>query len=217
MITHYKKVLVLLLALLQCVYAQAQTNWKFQADKDGIKSYTREVPNSRIKAVKLETTFQSPLNQVVGVLLDIKNSVEWAYKTKSVTVLKQVSPTEVYYYSEINMPWPIANRDFVGHLVASQNPDTKVVTIGGPVESGYVPVKKGLVRIEKSVGQWVLTPLNDHETKIEYSLQVDPGGSTPAWLVNLFAAEGPRHSLKNLRLQVNKPNYKNFVLPFNRN
>ena len=217
MITHYKKVLVLLLALLHCVNVQAQTNWEFQSDKDGIKSYTREVPNSRIKAVKLETTFQSPLNQVVGVLLDIKNSVEWAYKTKSVIVLKQVSTTEVYYYSEINMPWPIANRDFVGHLLASQNPDTKVVSIGGPVEPGYVPVKKGLVRIEKSVGQWVLTPINDHETKIEYSLQVDPGGSTPAWLVNLFAAEGPRHSLKNLRLQVNKPNYKNFVMPFNRN
>ena len=72
MITHYKKVLVLLLALLQCVYAKAQTNWKFQSENDGIKSYTREVPNSRIKAVKLETTFQSPLNQVVGVLLDIK-------------------------------------------------------------------------------------------------------------------------------------------------
>ncbi len=197
--------------------AQAQTNWQFRGEKEGIKTYNAEVPNTKIKALKLETTFQAPLNQLVAVLLDIKSSPEWAYKTKSATVLKQVSPTEVYYYTELNMPWPVTNRDFVGHLTATQNPNTKVVTIDGPVVPDYVPKKKDLVRIEKSVGKWVLTPINDHETKVEYSLQVDPGGGAPAWLVNTFASEGPTQSLKNLRAQLKKSNHKNTPLPFNRN
>lgn len=210
------KVLLLLGLLFQLSYAHAQTPWKLQSEKDGIKSYTREVPNSKIKAIKLETTFQAPLNQLVGVLLDIKSSPEWAYKTRSATVLKQVSPTEVYYYTELSMPWPVANRDFVGHLIASQNPDTKVVTIDGPVVPDYVPKKKDLVRIEKSVGKWVLTPLNDRETKVEYILQVDPGGNAPAWLVNMFASEGPTQSLKNLRAQLKKFDHKTTPLPFGR-
>lgn len=210
------KVLLLLGLLFQLPYVYAQSAWKFQGERDGIKSYTREVPNSKIKALKLETTFQAPLNQLVGVLLDIKSSPEWAYKTKSATVLKQVSPTEVYYYTELSMPWPVVNRDFVGHLIASQNPDTKVVTIDGPVVPDYVPKRKDLVRIEKSVGKWVLTPLNDRETKVEYSLQVDPGGNAPAWLVNMFASEGPTQSLKNLRIQLKKPRHKNDPLPFGR-
>lgn len=210
------KVLLLLGLLFQLSYAHAQTPWKLQGEKDGIKSYTREVPNSKIKAIKLETTFQAPLNQLVGVLLDIKSSPEWAYKTRSATVLKQVSPTEVYYYTELSMPWPVANRDFVGHLIASQNPDTKVVTIDGPVVPDYVPKKKDLVRIEKSVGKWVLTPLNDRETKVEYILQVDPGGNAPAWLVNMFASEGPTQSLKNLRVQLKKSDHKTTPLPFGR-
>ena len=102
---------LLLSGLLLLSNAQAQTVWQFRGEKDGVKSYTREVPNSKIKAIKLEATFQAPLNQLVGVLLDIKSSPEWAYKTKSATVLKQVSATEVYYYTELNMPWPVANRD----------------------------------------------------------------------------------------------------------
>jgi hypothetical protein len=211
------KVLLLSGLLFQLSYAQTQSTWKFQGEKDGIKFYTREVPNSKIKAIKLESIFQAPLNQVVGVLLDIKSSPEWAYKTKSATVLKQVSPTEVYYYTELSMPWPVTNRDFVGHLIATQNPDTKVVTIDGPVVADYVPKKKDMVRIEKSVGKWVLIPINDRETKIEYSLQVDPGGNAPAWLVNIFSSEGPTQSLKNLRAQLKKPEHKNTPLPFGRN
>ena len=211
------KVLLLSGLLFQISYVRAQTTWKFQGEKDGIKSYNSENSNSKIKAIKLEATFQAPLNQLVGVLLDIKSSPEWAYKTKSATVLKQVSPTEVYYYTELAMPWPVANRDFVGHLMATQNQNTKVVTIDGPVVADYIPKKKDLVRIEKSVGKWVLIPINDHETKVEYSLQVDPGGNAPAWLVNMFASEGPTQSLKNLRLQLKKPDHKNDPLPFGRN
>jgi hypothetical protein len=215
--SYFKIAIIFLVASLQCVYAQAQTVWKFRGEKDGIKTYNADVPNSKIKAIKLETIFQVPLNQIVGVLLDIKSSPEWAYKTKSATVLKQVSPTEVYYYSEISMPWPVVNRDFVGHLTATQNSNTKVVTIDGPVVADYVPKKKDLVRIEKSLGKWVLIPVNDRETKVEYSLQVDPGGNAPAWLVNTFASEGPTQSLKNLRTQLKKPDHKNTPLPFNRN
>lgn len=208
---------LLLLALLLCNNAKAQTVWKFQGEKEGIKTFKADVPNSKIKALKLETTFQAPLNQLVAVLMDINSSPQWAYKTKSATVLKQVSPTEVYYYTELSMPWPVANRDFVGHLTVTQNPHTKVVTIDGPVVPDYVPRKKDLVRIEKSVGKWVLTPLNDRETRVEYSLQVDPGGGAPAWLVNAFASEGPTQSLKNLRAQLKKPDHKNTPLPFGRN
>ena len=206
-----------ILILLLRFNLQAQTQWKFNWEKEGIKSYTADVVNTKVKAIKLETNFQASLNQLVGVLLDIKSSPEWAYKTKSATVLKQVSPTEVYYYTEISMPWPVVNRDFVGHLTATQNSNTKVVTIDGPVVPDYIPKKKDLVRIEKSVGKWVLTPLNDRETKVEYSLQVDPGGNAPAWLVNMFASEGPTQSLKNLRLQLKKADHKNDPLPFIRN
>jgi len=115
----------------------------------------------------------------------------------------------LYYYAEVNLPWPAANRDFVAHLTVIQNPDTKTVTIDGPAVPGFVPIKKDVVRIDNSVGKWIITPLEGGRTQVEYSIHVDPGGSLPSWLVNMFATEVPMHIFKNMRLQLQKPAYRN--------
>ena len=204
-----------LLLLLLCAFtAKGQQTWKLSTETDGMKVYTAGVTNSKLKAVKVECDFNVPLSQLTAVLLDIKASPDWVYATKSCTLIKQVSPTELYYYSEVNIPWPAQNRDFVAHLMLTQNADTKVVTIDGPVVTGMVPLKKGIVRIEHSVGKWVISPLGDNRVHVVYTLQVDPGGSIPSWLVNMFATDGPVQIFKKLRLQLQKPAYKDAKLVF---
>lgn len=197
-------------------FAKAQ-NWQPASEKDGIKVFSAEVPGSKVKAIKVECDFDATLSQLVTVLLDVKTCTEWVYSTKSCTLIKQVSPSELYYYSEISIPWPAQNRDFVAHLTVTQNPETKVAYMDGPAVPGFVPVKKGIVRIEHSTGKWVMTPIGEHRVRVVYTLQVDPVGDIPAWLVNMFAANGPTQSFKKLRLQVQKPAYKDASLPFIKN
>ncbi|MEO8885494.1 MAG: START domain-containing protein [Mucilaginibacter sp.] len=205
------------LLLLASTTASAQYNWQFSAEKDGIKVYTSIVPESKIKALKVECNFQTTLPQLTAVLMDIKAAPEWVYATKSCVMLKQVSPADLYYYSEVKLPWPVQNRDFVAHLTVSQNPETRVVTVDGPVIAGMVPSKDGIVRVDHSKGKWLLIPISKDEVKIEYILQTDPGGAIPAWIVNLFASEGPMQSFKRLKLQLLKPAYKNVSLAYVRN
>ena len=197
--------------------ADAQTNWELRTDNDGIKIYTAIVAGSKIKAVKVECTFHSTLSQFVAVLMDIKGSEHWLYHTKSAVVVKQVSPSELYYYSEVNLPWPAENRDFVGHISVSQNPATKVVTLDGPAVPGFVPLKNGIVRIDHSGSQWVISPIGNGIIKVTYVLHVDPGGALPAWLINMFASEGPMQIFKNLKLQLQKPVYKTAIVPYIQN
>ena len=183
-------------------------------DKDGIKIYTSTVPDSKIKAIKVLCDFKASPSQFVALMLDVKACPEWVYHTKSCSLVKQVSNSELYYYSEINLPWPAKNRDFVAHLTVTQNPDTKVVSIDGPSVSGFVPVKESVVRIDHSKGKWTITPLNNEQIRVEYTLHVDPGGSLPAWLVNMFATEGPQQIFKNLKMELQKQQYKSASLPF---
>lgn len=211
----YKAVLFLL--LISTLNARAQQNWKLNTETDGMKIYMGDVPGSKVKAIKVECDFNASLSQLITVLLDVKTCTEWVYHTKSCTLLKQVSPSELFYYSEVNIPWPATNRDFVAHLIVTQNPETKVVTVDGPVVPGMVPAKSGIVRIEHSIGKWTISPLSAKSIRVIYTLQVDPGGNIPAWLVNLFAAEGPVQSFKKLRLQLQKPAYKDAELPFIKN
>jgi len=209
-----KAFFIVLFFMLNIGYASAQNDWKLSTEKEGIKVYTVKVPDSKIKAIKVECELNASVSQLVAVLMDVNTAPDWVYHVKSAKLVKQVSPAELYYYSEVSLPWPAANRDFVAHLTVSQNPDTKVVTIDGPAVPGFVPVKKGIVRIDNSVGKWVITPLGADKINVEYSIHVDPGGSLPAWLVNIFATDAPLQIFRNLKVQLQKPTYKNSALAF---
>lgn len=192
----------------------AQTSWELKTEQEGIKIYTRVQPDSKIKALKVECDVIANPSQLVALLMDVNSSAQWIYHTKSASIIKQISPSELYYYSEINMPWPTANRDFVAHLKVTQNPATKVITIDGPAVPGFIQPKKGIVRINNSIGKWILTPIGYNHVKIEYTLHVEPGGNIPVWMVNMFATEGPLHVFKSIKLQVDKPEYRNVNLPY---
>jgi hypothetical protein len=208
----------LLLSALMFLLAQTvvfgQTAWKLNTDKEGIKVYTGEFAGSNVKAIKVECEMDASATELVALLMDVNASAEWVYRTKSAKIIKQVSPSEIYYYSEVNMPWPVANRDFVAHLTVNQNPATKIVEIDGPAVQGMVPQKKGIVRIDHSMGKWTIVPIDPNHIKVEYTLHTEPGGSLPAWMVNMFAAEGPMEVFKAIRIQLQKPAYHDAVLSY---
>jgi hypothetical protein len=193
---------------------RSQSDWELRTEKQGIKIYTRTFPDSKFKAIKVELQLQTSLSRLVAVLLDVNTATEWVYATKSATLLKQVSPSDLIYYSEIRLPWPLSNRDFIARLITKQDPETKVVTIDGPTITDYVPVKKDIVRVKRSEGKWIITPEGDGHLRVEYTLRTDPGGDIPAWLFNLFVTHGPVESFEKLQQQIKKPAYDNIHLPF---
>jgi hypothetical protein len=211
-----KNILITSLVLLISMVSYAQQNWTLKTNKDGIAIYTKTIENSNYKGIKVKCALPATLSQFVAVIMDVNTATEWLYATKSSSLLKQVSPAEVYYYSEVGLPWPLSNRDFVCHLTASQDPNSKVVTIDGPVVPNYIPQKEGIVRVTHSSGKWVITPAGNM-VNIEYTLEADPGGSIPAWLVNLFVTKGPMESFKKLKTQINQPQYKRAQYAFIKN
>ncbi len=186
----------------------AQTEWTLNSEKEGIKVYTKNVPDSKIKALRVIGIFNATPRQLAALLMDVNTGANWMYHVKSSTLIKQVSASELYYYSEVSMPWPVPNRDFVAHLIVSQDPQTKVITIEGPTAPDMVPQKRGVVRIKEATGLWIITPLENGQIKVEYTLHVDPAGSLPSWLVNMFAAEGPTQIFTEIKEQLQKPAYK---------
>jgi hypothetical protein len=210
----YKVLLISIFLLLNQLAVLGQCEWKLNTEKDGIKIYTCQVPDSKVKAVKVECEIQASASQLVALIMDVNTSTDWVYHTRRCTKIKQVSPSELYYYSEVSLPWPAEDRDFVAHLTVTQNPDTKVIVIDGPAVPGLVPAKKGIVRIDHSSGKWTITPCGSDRIKVEYTLHVEPGGSLPSWMVNMFATQGPLQIFEKLKLQLQRPAYKNAVMPF---
>jgi hypothetical protein len=198
-----------LLMAMGLVPALAQNKWELRTEKDGIKVYSSEVPGSKIKAIRVTGEFDATPAQLAAVVMDVNTATDWVDHLKTSVLIKKVSANELYYYAEVSLPWPATNRDFVAHLTEIQNPDTKVVVIEGPAVPGYMPEKKGFVRINNSIGRWIITPVGPNRVRVDYSLHVDPAGSLPSWLVNMFATDAPMQIFRNLKTELQKPVYKN--------
>ena len=203
--------------LLKPLFASTQDQWTFLTQKDGIKVYNKSVENSKVKALKVEVILNSSLSAVVSLLLDVPAAKAWVYHTKSCVLLKSVSSSELYYYSEVSLPWPLENRDFVAHVKVTQDKNSKVVIVEAPAIPGFVAEKKNIVRVNHSVGYWIITPLDKGQVSIQYSLQVDPGGVIPAWAVNALSSQGPIESFMKMKQMLLQSEYKNASLNFIQN
>lgn len=206
-------VLVVLVATSLSGYSQAY-EWKLKKEVDDIQVYFRKSPDSKINELRIETTVEASLSGIVTLLRDVPTYPFWVYKCVTSERLISLSEHEGIYYSEMNFPWPMSNRDFVAHSLTHQNPITKTITIEADGRPDYIPEKKGLVRIPHLQVRWEITPIKPGEAKIAYFLQSDPGGSIPAWIINMAIDQGPTNSFKSLREMLIKEKYQTAQLSF---
>jgi hypothetical protein len=187
--------------------AKSQENWKLRKDKNGIKVYSRATTNYKFDELKVECEVDGTISQLAALLFDVNTQYEWAYKTKKSELLKKVNDADVFFYTEIECPWPYDNRDMVVHMTMQQNPANKVLSVQAKNVDNYLPLKKGIVRLKYSSAVWTVTPVSKQRIKIVYRIQLDLGENIPAWLTNMFAVDGPYDTFSNLKKKIKLPKY----------
>jgi hypothetical protein len=192
--------------------AFSQTEWILQKDSDSIKVYTSHAENSRFKSIKAIFSIQGTMTQLASMLLDIEKYDEWQYNTIDPVIIKKISSSELIYHASIAAPWPVSDRDMVVHLTIVQDSDTKELTIQTNSKPGLFPIKNNFVRVPMSVAKWTVKPEKESTLRVEYTIQIDPGGAVPAWMVNMVCAEAPHESFKNMREKIHFT--KVMLLPF---
>jgi START domain len=207
------RLILLLLLLMLSMVANAQPKWVLKREEEGIKVYTATVDNSCFKSIKAEFTVNATPSQLIAFLLDIDKQPQWVYNTKSSRLYRKVRDNEIIFYSEVDIPWPCTNRDYIAHFTVNQvNPN--LITIDSRAEPDLMPINKGLVRVRYSMAHWDIAKVNDHLQSVVYTVQFDPGGSVPAWLTNLFVTKGPMQTFQRLRTGASNPVYLNAHVDF---
>jgi hypothetical protein len=54
-------------------------------------------------------------------------------------------------------------------------------------------------RISRGQGFWEVVETSDGKLEITFQMQVDPGGSIPSWLANMFVVDTPFNTLNELK------------------
>ena len=178
--------------------AIGQYNWKLSKDEDGIKVYKSEVKYSKYKSIKVDCTLEGTYDNMMAIINDVVNQKNWVYNNKNSSILKRVSASEFYYYSETHLPWPMTNRDAIIHLKMNKDSLNRFLKISAVSVPSYTPEKSGMVRVPRSDISWYVTMPSAKTISIVYIFDAEPGGSLPAWVVNMFTDKGPYESFKKL-------------------
>lgn len=189
---------------------QKNDGWVLKNDKDAVKVYYRKT--SDIQELKLATSFKVPLSGIVHLFDDVDKYTAWGYKITESRLLKRVSPTEIYYYSRLDFPWPMSDRDVVLHTKLEQDPHTGAVRSVSVAVPDYIPAVKDVIRVRKANTKWTLIPGAGGWLYAEYYLYSDPGGSIPDWAINLALDMGPRETVKRMREILKDSYYQNTKL-----
>jgi START domain len=196
---------------------QARGTWELRKDQAGICVYSRTADSSGFNELRVETTLPGKLSSLAALILDVGNYPNWSFNSEKAYVLKRIGPSELYFYSLIRSPWPASDRDLAVHLRLTQDSSSRTLYIHADEIAGYIPEKKGIVRVPVSVERWIVTPMPGNRIKISYQLRLDPGASAPPWLINLFSTKGPYETFCHLREQLKQPRYRDDALDFIRN
>lgn len=187
-------------------FTQSDQGWVFKNEKDAIKVYSRYT--NGVQEIKLTASLKAPLSGFVLLFSEIENYPEWGYKVMESRLVRRVSHTEFFYYSRLDLPWPMSDRDIVMHTVWSQDPATRIVTGISTAMPNEIPEVKDVVRVRDTHTRWTLTPGPAGWLHAEYYIYSKPDGNMPDWLVNMTIETGPRETFKNIRNFLQRPKYQ---------
>jgi len=191
-----------------CFSQHKATDWELKKNESDILIYTRHTENSAFKELKSVITIKTSLSSIMALLTDWESYTQWVYKCGASSTLKKINDSTCIHYQTVVAPWPASDRDFVVNVKQTQDPKTKIITIVSTGNPTYIPNKDGFVRITLFNAKWTLIPLKDGLVEIDYQLLVDPGGSLPAWLVNLAVVDGPFETMVGFKKMIVKDKYQ---------
>ena len=212
------KQLIALCLLLAPSFATAQLagveyNWKQKRDKNGIIIETSKVAGSPFKAVRSEMVVNASVSSLVALVEDLAVCSEWADLCKESRIEKRLSDTNAFVYIYNNLPFPVSDRDVYTHVIWTQNPESKTVTMTSTASPGG-PAKTKAVRIKNAVSQWHFTPNGDGTTKVENFAHINPNGPVPAWITNQLLVSSPYKTMTKMRKIVESGRYDDAIVTF---
>lgn len=206
---------LLVFCLFGGVAAASEAPWRLDRDRDGIQIYTRAVEGSDFRAIRGETRIRGRLSSVVALLQDMSFWPKLNKIISTASVHQQLSETESLVYLQMNMPWPVSDRDVLNRRQVRQDERTMVVELTeAATTSATLPIDSRYVRIVRSRQSWTLTPSRDGTVQVAWVTHTDPNGPIPASVVNLLSVGAPFESLTTMRNAIEGGRYQDASLRY---
>jgi hypothetical protein len=168
--------------------------------EDGITVEKESKPGRTLPILFGTTTMKARPEEIAAWVGAVDTYVDWQHNCEEARVVLLPDGTRLSY-NRIGSPWPVSDRDVVLRSTRTNFDDGRIRIEFESTDDAKVPVPSGVVRMPRLVGSYDLTP-DAAGTKVIYTVDSDPGGSLPSWLVSQASQDLPYKTLKNLRERV---------------
>lgn len=182
------------------VFAVELSDWKEISHEDGIRCYSAKVKGKKIYALKGDIEINAPMEVISTFFYDTSKKKLWIAKLKDIKTIRRPTKFELVEHYTVKTPFFLANRDFVYKGKITVNEDKTVLKVDlKSVIDAKAPVRKGIVRGELIFANYTVEKIMENKVKLTVTVLVDPKGSIPKWVVNLFQKLWPYKTLSRIR------------------
>lgn len=183
--------------------------WKLNSNSRGVAVYARVRAGTSLKEFRAVGEIDAPAVLVHEVLDDIESYTRFMPYTIECRLVKRDGDDLITY--QRLAPKIAADRDYTLRISSKSWPvkgGLAFLDEWTPANHLGPPEKKGVVRVQRCEGSWLIEPLNAKKSRATYSVFSDTGGAIPSWLANYASETGIGKLFAAVRKQVNDPKYR---------
>ncbi|MCP5162838.1 MAG: START domain-containing protein [Hahellaceae bacterium] len=184
-------------------------DWKEIEQEDNITIYTRHQEGSSFEAFKAVAILNAPFTNIMAVMANPLSCLEWVHGCSKVYGFDENSFIDRYAYSVNDLPWPFKDRDYILKVEITSDPATQEINMHMVAANDKIPANDDYVRVTIAETSYLISPVNESQTKVIWLQHTDPGGVLPGWLVNTLVVDIPVKSLQALEKVAHMEKYQN--------
>jgi len=168
----------------------------------GYVTYRRELPDSEYSVWRLEAVIDATPDAVALAAQRNVGDPDAGPSYMRKRILRDDGEITIVY-TYIDMPL-VSDRDVTTRAVRSFDAQTGSHRVEWQTSDEGPEPQAGVVRLEKSSGSWVFSPLPDGRTSAVYESHTEIGGAIPAWLVDSLMKDTVVDAIVTLRARVER-------------
>jgi len=165
--------------------------------EDGITVEEEVEPGRALPILTGTTTMSASVERIAAWIGAVHTYADWQHNCEEARVLPQPDGSRLTY-NRIASPWPVSDRDVVLRSTRTNLADGSIHIEFQSTEDADLAVPRGVIRMPRLFGSYELTPV-EGGAHVVYTVDSDPGGSLPAWLVRRASKDLPYFTLKKLQ------------------
>jgi uncharacterized protein YndB with AHSA1/START domain len=166
------------IVIIAVVAALSQQGFERVGENKGVVVYRKA--KTRNVELAAEGELPAPPARVLALLTDYDHHQHWVKRLAESHVVGR-GPSSIDVYQRLSFP-VVSDRDFTLHVTWGEDGEARWVRTQTDNSKGPPP-KSGVVRVATNECEWRLEPTADGKrTMAVYRLNLDLGGSIPAWM-----------------------------------